>query len=239
MHNANLARALTEGLGLDRPPVALAFVEAPPTAVTIAQAPAPSACTFWRRGEQGVFYAPARAHEECPVGMLTMGFPLDAAGQAGAQDLVGTMVSLDYFGTDEVAHLPSVKGEHAGIVYGPLADLPVLADVVLLVVSPHQAMLLSEAGGSAALGEVPLLATMGRPACAAIPRAVAAGQPTLSLGCIGARTYADIPEDRALVVVPAARLEAIVERLQALVRANSTLAQYHAAKRRDVEARTT
>lgn len=232
MNNRQLAEVLQASLRLDRPPIGLAFVDAPPEGVPgVAQA-APSACTFWRRAEEHVFYAAARDHHECPIGVLTMGFPADAQVQARAQETIGTFVALDYFSMDEVAHLPSVENRaHQGIVYGPLADLPVAPDVVLVVASPFQAMVLAESGGSVALGEVPQLAAMGRPACAAIPRAMQAGQTTMSLGCIGARTYAEIPEDRALVALPAEKLEHTVQRLATLLHANSALEQIHSEKK--------
>jgi uncharacterized protein (DUF169 family) len=146
-------------------------------------------------------------------------------------ETVGLFARLDYFSQEEVAHLPTVTTPHRGIVYGPLADLPVPAEVVLLVASPYDAMLVAESGGSLSLVDVPQLAAMGRPACAAIPRAMASGQTTLSLGCIGARTYAEIPNDRALVVLPAERVATIAARLQTLVTANATLGEMHRGKK--------
>lgn len=209
----------------------LAFVEEPPPHVPSVSDAAPSACTFWRRAEHGVFYAVAQDHQECPVGVLTMGFPLDESGQRRAQATVGLFAQLDYFSPDEVAHLPSVSKPYAGIVYGPLAEMPVPPDVVLVVASPYQAMVLAESGGTLALQDVPQLAVMGRPACAAIPRAMQAGQTTLSLGCVGARTYAEIPEDRLLVALPAERLEQTIERLGTLQNANDVLGGMHRQKR--------
>jgi uncharacterized protein (DUF169 family) len=231
MDNQALAAALQTALHLDRPPVGLAFVAEAPADLTRPATPAPSACTFWQRAEQGVFYADAVDHTECPIGMLTMGFPLDEAGQGQAMETVGMFARLEYFSPDEVAHLPSVTTPHQGIVYGPLAELPVPAEVVLLVASPFDAMLVAESGGSLALEEVPQLVAMGRPACAAIPRALNSGQTTLSLGCIGARTYAEIPDDRAVVVVPAHRVEPTVARLQTIAQANATLGEMHRTKK--------
>jgi uncharacterized protein (DUF169 family) len=229
--NHGLASTLQSCLRLHRPPVAVAFVESRPVGVPDARGPAPSACTFWLRAEQGVLYAAAEDHFQCPIGAMTMGFELPGPAKTAAMDLIDTMVSLNYFARDEVAHLPSVQKPHAGIVYGPLADLPVQPDLVLLVVTPYQAMLLAEAGGNTALSETPGLAAMGRPACSALSRAFNQAQTTLSLGCIGARTYAEIPEDRAVVVIPAAQIQETVARLVTLVRANDTLAQYHGQKK--------
>jgi uncharacterized protein (DUF169 family) len=231
MTNAQLADRLQAGLKLDRPPVGLAYVDIPPAGVAAATEPAPSACTFWRRAEQGVFYAGEAEHYACPVGAMTQGFSLPESEQPRAMELVGTMVDLGYFSMDEVAHLPTIRKPHRGVVYGPLAKLPLPPDLVLLVVSPFQAMVLAESAGAMALGETPALAAMGRPACAALPRALGSGAPTLSLGCIGARTYAEIPEDRALVVLPADSLEQTLSRLDTLLHANQALATYHGQKK--------
>lgn len=229
--NQILAATLQTSLKLDRPPVGVAFVESCPPGVAALDAPAPSACTFWQRAENRVLYASAEDHGGCPIGAMTMGFELSESGQQAAMELVGTMVSLDYFAMEEVDHLPSVRKPHSGVVYGPLGQLPVPPDLVLVVVSPFQAMLLTESGGDTTLREAPMFGVMGRPACSALPRALNDGETTMSLGCIGARTYAEIPEDRALVVIPAARLAATVARLGALVQANATLAEYHAQKK--------
>jgi uncharacterized protein (DUF169 family) len=235
MDRQQIAAVLADSLHLERPPVGLAFVEQPPLGVMGVPERAPSACTFWRRAEQGVFYAAAADHTECPIGVLTMGFQPDASEQARALETVGLFVELDYFSMDEVAHLPMVKQPHSGIVYGPLAELPVDPEVVLVVTSPFQAMLIAESGGTTALADVPQLAVMGRPACAAIPRALDAHQTTLSLGCIGARTYAELPEDKLLVAIPAERLEPTVERLRTLLNANTTLANMHVGKKAQFE----
>ena len=235
MENQQLASLLTEHLKLDRQPVALAFVEQPPTGLPGPSAAAPSACTFWRRAESELFYAPAAEHYECPIGAMTMGFELPPEEAPKAQQLVGTMVELGYFAEAEVAHLPSVHKPHGGIVYGPLERFPLAPDAVVVQVTPFQAMLLAEASGDAALRETPALATMGRPACAVVARSVNEAVATMSLGCIGARTYVELPDDRALLVLPAEALERTVERLPGLARANQVLAGYHGEKKAKFE----
>jgi uncharacterized protein (DUF169 family) len=63
-------------LQLSHVPVGLAFVEAVPENIQHQATRVPSACTFWRLAEQGVFYATAEDHQECPIGMMTMGFTM-------------------------------------------------------------------------------------------------------------------------------------------------------------------
>jgi len=231
MDNQQLASALSDHLKLERPPVAMAFVEQPPSGLAASTTAAPSACTFWRRAETEIFYAAAAEHYECPIGAMTMGFELPPKEAPKAQQLVGTMIELGYFGADEVAHLPSVQKPHVGIVYGPLARFPLAPDAVVVQATPRQAMLLAEASGDAALRETPSLAAMGRPACAVVARSVNEAAATLSLGCIGARTYVELPDDRALLVLPAECLERTAERLPGLTSANDVLAGYHAEKK--------
>jgi uncharacterized protein (DUF169 family) len=231
MDNRARARTLVDELRLDRQPVAMSFVESVPAGVPTTDVATPSACTFWRLAERSLFYAPADRHYECPVGAMTMGFELPPEHQSAAQQLVGTMVELGYFGTEEVPHLPSVGKAHGGVVYGPLEQFPIEPDVVLVIASPRQAMILAEAGEAVTLRETTGLTTMGRPACAAVARTANSADVTLSLGCIGARTYVEVPEDHAVVVLPGGRLGAIAARLGPLNRANEALAAFHLGRK--------
>jgi uncharacterized protein (DUF169 family) len=79
--HTRLADGLRTKLELDTPPIAISFVQAPPPGVPTTEAVVPSACTFWRRAEQGVFYAPASAHLNCAIGAMVMGF--DSGRQRG------------------------------------------------------------------------------------------------------------------------------------------------------------
>ena len=72
----DLAQRFSTLLQLKQPPVGLAFVDTVPDSVPALNRRVPSACTFWRLAEEGVFYAGASDHQECPIGMLTMGFSL-------------------------------------------------------------------------------------------------------------------------------------------------------------------
>jgi len=59
MQYAQLAADLVAKLELESPPVALAFVDAPPPGVPVLDRAGPSACTFWRWAEAEAFYAEA------------------------------------------------------------------------------------------------------------------------------------------------------------------------------------
>ena len=227
MTNVDCARALVDHLGLDRAPVGIAFLDAAPAGVRTVEDLEPSACTFWRLAERDTFFVEAARHLECPVGAMTMGFELPPERAPEAEQLVGMMVDLQYFSMEEVQHLPSVKKPHRGILYGPLERLPVAPDVVLVIATPRQGMLLAEASESVALRAAPALPTMGRPACAAVAWSANDAVVTLSLGCIGARTYVEVTDDRAVVVLPGAVLDRVAARLAVLSRANGELAAFH------------
>jgi uncharacterized protein (DUF169 family) len=136
----------------------------------------------------------------------------------------------------ETAHLPMVQKPHQGILYGPLAAFPVEPDVALAIVTPAQGMILAEASDSVTLREQPGLPTMGRPACAAVAWSANQGAMAMSLGCIGARTYVEVPDDRAIVVIPGAALDGVAGKLGQLAQANRDLAAFHQKKKADYAA---
>jgi uncharacterized protein (DUF169 family) len=228
---AHVANRLARALELESPAVALAFVDQSPPDVAELSSETPSACSLWRRAEGEVFYAPAAKHFNCAVGAMTMGFALDERAQARLGDVVGQMCACGYVGADEPARIPKVGRPAAGIVYGPLGDLPVEPDLVLVWLRPHQAMLFNEASGAASWAGLRHLPVLGRPACAALPHALAASEPALSLGCLGMRTFTEVSGDRMLAVIPRANLEAFVDALETTVAANRTMrAAYDAQK---------
>ena len=221
-----LVRQFTELLQLRQPPVGMAFVGNVPEGVQHSARGVPSACTFWRFAEEGVFYATAEDHKQCPIGMMTMGFIMPESDQQRAQALVGTMASVQYFSPAEVAALPVVQKPHTNIVYGRLDQFPVEAEVVLCIIDTQQAMLVAEAlvtmnwlqGGQSAFG---------RPTCAVIPRTLQTGQASMSFGCVGARTYTGLTPSELVLTIPGNEFASLVERLQTIVSANAALAPFH------------
>jgi uncharacterized protein (DUF169 family) len=219
-----------KSLQLQQPPVGLAFVDTVPGDVPATHRRVPSACTFWRLAEQGVFYAGAGDHQECPIGMLTMGFTMPASDQQRAQSLVETMASVEYFSPAEVAALPVVEKPHQYIIYGRLDQFPGEAEVVLCILDTRQAMLVAEA-----LGNLSWLqsgqSAFGRPTCAVIPRAIKTGAASMSFGCVGARTYINLTPGEVVLTLSASEFAGLVERLEVIVNANNALAPYHQSQK--------
>lgn len=229
MNTSKAAETLEGILGLGSPAIALAFVDQPPDAVEEFAGIAPSACTFWRSAETATFYSPARSHGNCAVGAMVLGFDTIELGEALAES-VERMIGSTYLSPDEPVNIPSVAGDNAGIVYGPLRRFPLEPDVVLVWLSPAQAMLFGEAGGNVAWPNSPT-GVLGRPACAALPRALESLRPELSLGCIGMRTFTEVSDDRLLGVVPGAAIDSFAESLRNTRDANGEMAAlYHERK---------
>jgi uncharacterized protein (DUF169 family) len=226
MGNASIAERLTRALALDTPPIALTFTDSQPESVGGPDRAVPSACSFWRLAERGVFYAAAEAHFNCPVGAMVMGFPLTDQVQQTLGGLMTSMVECGYFGADEADKVPSVQPSARGILYGPLADLPLPPGLVLFWLTSRQAMLWNEAARTASWAANSVLTT-GRPACAALPTALTHDSPAISLGCAGMRTFTDIPDDRLLAAVPGPRIGALADDLDRVTAANGTMLAYY------------
>jgi uncharacterized protein (DUF169 family) len=228
-----LAEALRDTLDLRFRPVALAFVTERPEDVEVVEGEVPSACTFWRRAENGVFFAPAEAHMNCPIGAMTMGFAMTDEQQGNLMQLVGEMGAIGYVDPAEAANIPSVPGEKSGIVYGPLEEFPLEPDVVLAWVTGSGAMMLDEATGTSRwTPEQAGVMTFGRPSCAAIAVALRTSGPAFSVGCAGMRIFTGIDPNLNLAVLPRAILADLEERLAATARANEQMSELYNAQKR-------
>lgn len=223
-------RRFVDLLQLKQPPIGLAFVDSVEGIEHVSRK-APSACTFWRLAEQGVFYATADDHQECPIGMMTMGFTMPEASQQRAQDLVQTMASVQYFSPAEVSALPVVAKPHSSVVYGRLDQFPQQADVILAILDTQQAMLVAEAVGTTDWLQPGGQSAFGRPTCAVIPRALTAGRASMSFGCVGARSYTGLTPSELVLTLPAGEFAGLVARLETTVAANAALAPFHQSQK--------
>ncbi|WP_322480378.1 DUF169 domain-containing protein [Thermogemmatispora sp.] len=230
MIDRELVERFTALLGLVRPPVGLAFVNEVPPGVEHTTVGVPSACTFWRLAEQSVFYATADDHQQCPIGMITMGFLSPAALDERARSLVQTMANIGYFSPEELRSLPVVEKEHSAIVYGRLDRFPVEPDIVLALLDARQAMLVAEAQGAVNWLQGGQLA-FGRPTCGIIPRTLRTGQPSLSFGCVGARTYVGMEPSQMVLALVGSHFPELVTHLEGSVAANEALAPFHAQQK--------
>lgn len=187
----------------------------------------PSACAFWRKAETNVFYASAEKHFNCPIGAMTIGFDMPTNVQENLMGVVQKMFGSGYLSPEETAKIPSVKKKKSGIVYGPLKDFPIEPDLILMWLTPRQAMLYSEAAGTCRWTEELPTAVFGRPSCAALAVAFEHPQSTLSLGCAGMRIFTEISEDRLLAVLRASKAQEFVKALESVAEANVTMRTFY------------
>ncbi|HSE02772.1 MAG TPA: DUF169 domain-containing protein [Methylomirabilota bacterium] len=221
---------MTELLNLSSPPVAVTFSAVPPPGVPRVAKPGPAGCAYWRQAAAGaVFYTEAADHYNCPVGSYTHGVTLPPERARELEDVVGTMVGLQYIRMEEVGALPRRAEPLRVAVYAPLSEAPVPPDVVMVRGRARQIMLVAEAARAAGLaGDT---AAMGRPACAMIPAVLAGSGGVTSLGCIGNRVYTGLGDDELYFTIPGPRVGDVVERLETVVRANQELEKYHEGRR--------
>jgi uncharacterized protein (DUF169 family) len=225
----NLEQRLSEGLRLERRPVAVAFRENPPSGVSKFTGTAPSGCTFWRLAAEGrTFYTVPSDHYNCPIGSHTHNIPLPEERAKELDQTLSLMTSAGYIKMEEIPGIYRLPRTPGLVIYAPLGDTPVDPDVVLVAGRPGRVMLLGEAALAAGVGsKSPLL---GRPTCMAIPAAMAHGL-VASSGCIGNRVYTDLGDDELYAVIPGRDLANVVDQVQTIAAANAQLADYHRGRR--------
>src|SRR5215510_9122455 len=185
MNDTSQGDQLQALLGLQWPPIAVAFQTSPPADLQQVEAPGPSGCTYWKLAAEGkIFYTDAADHYNCPIGSFTHGIDLPPAKAQELEGLVRTMIGLEYIRQEEIPTIPRRNTPFGVVLYARLSDAPFAVDVVLVRGNAKQMMLIAEAAGASGLSGGAL---MGRPTCAMIPAAMQGGYVTTSLGCIGNR----------------------------------------------------
>ena len=216
-------------INLARPPVAVGFLASAPADMPRVDRAAAAGCAYWKHASDGhAFYTTAEDHYNCPVGAFTHGASLPPPKAQELAALMGTMISLEYLTEDEVPQVPHRSEPLQFVAYGPLAAASFPADVIIFRGNARQIMLLSEAARSA--GAFDRATVLGRPACAMIPAAAAAGSSVASVGCIGNRVYTSLGDDELYLSVPASLVERTLERLDTIVTANTELEKFHRAR---------
>ena len=231
---AYCAAKLTESLTLAQPPIAVCLASELPASVAQFGGRVPAGCRFWQEAAKSVFATTADDHALCAIGTFTHNLDASPAHEAERREALKVFADLGYVRDQDVPLIPVLRQRPRFIVYGPLAQVPLHPDVVLLMARADQSLILSEASQQIEGGLPP---AMGRPACGVVPQALNGGRTALSLGCCGARAYLDVlTDDVSLYAVPGTRLAAFTERVAALARANEVLTSFHRLRRLHVEA---
>lgn len=230
---ASVAETLRDSLQLSQPPIAICFTDSVPAGVTMFSGSVPAGCRFWQEAAKGVFATQANQHDLCSIGIYTHNLEMTPGVETDLGDALKVFSDLGYVRPEDIPQIPVLKQKARVIVYGPLADVPLAPDVVLLFATADQSLILSEASQQLENGLPP---AMGRPACAIVPQAFNTGRTALSLAAGGARAYLDVlTPDVALYAIPGAKIEAFAQRVAALANANGILTQFHMMRRAAVE----
>jgi uncharacterized protein (DUF169 family) len=221
----DLAKSVSR-LNLGRPPVAVAFLAAPPANLGRIDRPLPAGCSYWKHASEGnAFYTMPEDHQNCAVGAFTHGVTLSPAKGQELEGLIGTMVELQYLRSEEVAGIPHRNSPMQVVAYAPLARASFDPDVIIVRGNARQIMLVSEAARAAGIFES--AAAMGRPACAMIPQAASSVSGVASVGCIGNRVYTELGDDELYFAVPGKALPRVLEQLDIIMNANAALEVFH------------
>ena len=231
---SGISAALSQSLHLSQPPVAVCLTASVPAGVEMWSGNSPAGCRFWQEAGNRLFATSAEDHSACSIGQYTHNLDMSAASGNDLKDALKVFADLSYVREEDLKSIPVLESKPKFVIYGPLAEIPVPPDVVLLFVRAGQTLILSEASQQIENGLPP---AMGRPACAIIPQARNTGRSALSLGCCGARAYLDVlSADVALYAIPGASIGAFSERIAALSQANEVLTKFHQIRRKDFEA---
>jgi uncharacterized protein (DUF169 family) len=208
-----LARELTEELGLDQKPVQISYLDSAPEGVPEHPGGVPSVCTFFAEGKERPFYASLPAHEDCEIGAFVLGIPPKGALGGRLMATIGGMQQEGYLEPGEEARVPHNASPPNYVAYGPLGSLPMAPTGVLMFAKPKSVMLALET----AHFHAPM---MGRPMCAIMPTLANGAPVAFSAGCTGSRVYTNMGDDRMVVGIRGDHLEKFVEELRRIRIAN-------------------
>jgi uncharacterized protein (DUF169 family) len=225
---AQLSKQLAKVLGLQHAPIAISFSQAAPAGVGAYQGDmpepsgdgrtgkVPAGCVFWIKAENQTFTTIPEDHYNCSVGSVTHG--LKSLADVMQNEDVQGILAAEWVTPEEAMQLPAVQERPNYITYGPLADTPIDPDVVLLRINAFQGMVIHDG-----FGEMPVV---GKPQCHIIPLAKEQDQIAMSTGCMLSRIRTGMSPDEMTCTIPAARLEEVIDRLEARRQANAAVAAY-------------
>ncbi|MDE0168536.1 MAG: DUF169 domain-containing protein [bacterium] len=226
----DLSRRLSDLLGLESAPIAMTFFEAsvsPESGIDPFGGPlseptpdgrsgaVPAPCVFWMHADSRTFSTSPDDHGNCSVGEYTHG--LVEAGDILNREDVGALLEVGWVTMEAFAGVAALERRPSSIIYGPLADTPHEPDVVLLRLSPRQAM---------ELGDAVSMHLSGKPQCQILPIAIDQGKVALSMGCALSRARTGMADDELTCAIPPGQLSEIVGNLAGVVHADRQVVGY-------------
>ena len=226
-----LASEVSTLLRLAVPPIGIAFQadgnaasapryesSPPPPTVDGRTGAVPAGCLFWFKAVDRVFSTLAADHANCSVGSYTHGF--ETLAEAATKADVGALFESGWVTEADVPGIAHVAERPGAIVYGPLAEMPVVPDVVFLRLNAKQAMVLDDA-----LGRVRF---EGKPQCHIVAIAKEEGDVAVSVGCMLSRVRTGMNNNELTCAIPIRRLPEVAEKLRRNAGIERTVAMYAA-----------
>jgi len=116
---------------------------------------------------------------------------------------------------ETVNAVPKLPQEYYASIYSPLESAEFNPDVIVIVLTPKQALRISQAYLRATGGRISSDYSGIQSLCADAVVAVALrGVPNMTLGCSGSRKYAKIAEEEVIIGIPTQNLAEIVNALK-------------------------
>ena len=224
----NLAEKLTSLLGLSIPPIAITFSSDAPAGIARFNAPMPppaqdgrtgrvsAGCVFWIKARKNVFTTVPEDHGNCSVGSLTHGFKTFSQAVEGAD--VAALLESEWVALENLAEIPTVKGNPSFVTYGPLTETQVDPDIVFLILNGKQIMTLH--------GAWPELRFEGKPQCHIIPITKETGDITVSVGCMLSRLRTGMSNNDITCAIPYGKVPNLIDRLGVAKCADLKVAEY-------------
>jgi len=221
--------ALREILGLRKSPVAIRLVriaEEVPAEVMQLEFPVRHCVSINMAAHGAVFYLPAGKHA-CSAAKAALGIePLPEKVRSGKVPYMHGLAASQEAAARTMAEIPKLPpGSTAGTILAPLEKAPFDPDVIVLTVTPKQAMwvanafLFKDGGPRLTASFAGMQASCGD--VTALP--FVSGKVNFSLGCYGCRSAGKLGEDEMYVGVPIGRLAELVSGLKGLGKAMRNL----------------
>ncbi len=117
--------------------------------------------------------------------------------------------------SETVAAIPKSSEEYYASLYSPLETADYEPDVIILVLTPRQALRVSQAYLRAKGGRISSDYSGIQSLCAdAVVAVKERGVPNMTLGCSGSRKYAKIADEEVILGIPAKNFDEIVDALK-------------------------
>ncbi len=214
-----IGKELIEILGLKGSPVAVKLARTPADVPAGYEKMAKKErhCQFVQDARlKGVTGYATQAEHLCKGGAAVMGIEPspDLVADGTTYQKLGNFKTVE--GAVETVHaIPKLDETYYASVYAPLDKAEFEPDVVVFVVTPRQALRLSQAYLHASGGRISSDYSGIQSLCAdAVVAVRQRGVPNMTLGCNGSRKYSGIAEDEVILGFPPKELGAMVEALK-------------------------